>query len=116
MTSVVHFEITAANVGATAAFYTSALGLSAMPSPFIPGYTLLAGDQGPLGAVMDQKFQAQPVIIWFGVTDIEASLAKVKAAGGSQVGDINTIPNEGRVAYAADPNGTIFGLKQPERR
>ena len=116
MTTFVHFEITAADVEAIAGFYAEALGLVATPSPFLPGYALLGNAAGPLGAVMDRKFQSQSTIVWFGVEDIEASLAAIVAAGGRQAGDINAIPGQGRLAYASDPNGTIFGLKQAENR
>ncbi len=114
MTGIVHFEITADDVNAASAFYVQALGLSSSPSPFLPGYIILSEQAQAVGAVMDRKYQSQPVIIWFAVDDLDAALSRIEDAGGKQVGDINTIPGEGKVVYASAPNDTIFGLKQIE--
>jgi len=114
MARIVHFEITSADVGGTADFYARVLDWPAEPSPFVPDYTVLTGPDGTSGAVMSDRYQAQAVIAWFEVADIAAALAAVVAAGGAQAGDINRIPGQGRVVYATDPGGTVFGLKQPE--
>lgn len=114
MTRLIHVEITADDVPATAAFYASALGLESAPSPFAPNYTLLTGPEGPVGAIMQRAANGQATIAWFTVDDLDAALDSVRQNGGRQQGDITTIPGQGRVAYAADPNGTIFGLRQPE--
>jgi predicted enzyme related to lactoylglutathione lyase len=112
MTRLVHFEITSTDVDATADFYAGILAVGSEPSPFAPNYILLTGENGPIGAVMGKADQVQAVIIWFTVDDLDAVLKKVAKAGGRQMGKINTIPGQGRLAYASDPNGTIFGLKQ----
>lgn len=114
MTSLVHFEITATDPVATAGFYAQVLGMTSAPSPFVPNYLLLTGADGPMGAVMDNSYKDQKTIIWFGVTDLDATLAAIIRSGGAQAGDINSIPGQGRLVYASDPNGTIFGLKQAE--
>jgi len=114
MAKLVHLEITADTVGPIAEFYAKILGWPGEPSPFVPDYTVLDGPDGTSGAVMSNRYQAQAVIPWFEVPDIEAALAEVTAAGGAQAGEINTIPGQGRVVYATDPGGTVFGFKQPE--
>lgn len=114
MAKLVHFELTSSDSARTAAFYSSILGWEAAPSPFVPDYQLLSGPEGNKGAVMSDRYQAQPAILWFEIENLEATLAAVIDAGGSQAGTISTIPGEGRVVYATDPNGTVFGLKQPE--
>src|SRR5690554_3514449 len=112
MPDIIHFEITTDVVAETARFYAQAFGWIAEPSPFLPEYTLLAGGSGT-GAVMAKSYQKQKVIVWYAVDNIETALDAVVAAGGQRAGDINSIPGQGRVTYAADINGTIFGLKQP---
>lgn len=114
MSGVVHVEITGQNVAETAKFYEQVFGFTAEPSPFVSNYTLLSGSDGPLGAVMSRAYQTQPVIVWFSVDDIEGALDAVQAAGGSRRGSINSIPGQGRVAYAADINGTVFGIREPQ--
>lgn len=112
MARIVHVEITTDAVAGTAQFYANLFGLAAEPSPFLPDYTLLTGEDGPSTAIMARTYQDQKVIIWFEVEDIEAALAAVEAESGRRIGHVNTIPGQGRLAYAQDPNGTIFGLKQ----
>lgn len=114
MTGIVHFEITADDVNAASAFYVQALGLSSSPSPFLPGYIILSEQAQAVGAVMDRKYQSQRVIIWFAVDNLDTALSRIQHAGGKQVGDINTIPGEGKVVYASAPDGSVFGLKQAE--
>lgn len=112
MPKIVHFEMTSGDVDATARFYARVFGWTAEPSPFMPDYTLLGG--GPVtGAVMSDTYKDQKVIVWYEVDDIELALQTIVAAGGTQAGEINAIPTEGRLVYAADPGGTILGLKQP---
>lgn len=116
MTRIVHFEITAADVEATARFYSAAFGWSASPSPFVPGYQLLDLKQaeGTTGAVMEKRYQSQPAIVWFEVASIDETLAAVVRAGGRAVNDKQVLPDVGQLLYIADPAGTIFGLKQPD--
>lgn len=114
MAKLVHFELTSAEVGQASDFYATVLGWSARPSPFAPDYVLLENPDGVTGAVMSNRYQSQAVILWFEVPDLDAGLASVAAAGGRQAGEINTIPGQGRMVYASDIDGTIFGLKQPE--
>ncbi|WP_196260566.1 VOC family protein [Pelagibacterium limicola] len=114
MTKLVHFELTASDAEMTARFYSDILGWTAGPSPHVPNYMLLSGNDGATGAVMSDRYQSQPAILWFEVADIDFVLSSIAKNGGKQQGDINTIPGQGRVVYASDPNGTIFGLKQPK--
>ncbi len=114
MTKLVHFELTSADAEMTAKFYSDILGWTAEPSPFVPDYQLLTGENGATGAVMSDRYQSQPAILWFEVPDIDLALTAIAGNGGKQAGEINTIPGQGRLVYASDPNGTLFGLKQPQ--
>lgn len=112
MTKIVHIEITSGDVDATARFYSQVFGWRAEPSPLIPDYIML--DSGTVtGAVMSDTYKDQKVIAWYEVEDIDAALKAITAVQGRQLSDINTIPGQGKVVYAADINGTVFGLKQP---
>jgi predicted enzyme related to lactoylglutathione lyase len=113
MGRVVHFEVTAADVGKAKDFYRRVFGWELTTA--FEGYELAATGEGAGidGAVMARDFQAQPTIVWVEVDDIHAALDRVRQAGGSAVNEINTIPGNGHVVYARDPEGTIIGLKQP---
>lgn len=116
MGRIIHFETTSAAVPATARFYAEAFGWSDEASPFLPGYHLLDTGEGHGidGAVMSREYQQQAVILWLEVIDIHDVIARTVAAGGEQRGDVNELPGQGLVCYVADPEGTLFGLKQPE--
>lgn len=113
MAKLVHFELTSPDAARTADFYAAILGWSVAPSPFVPDYHVLTGPSRATGAVMADRYHAQPAILWFEVDDLEQSIDAIESAGGKRAGEINAIPGEGRVVYASDPNGTVFGLKQP---
>jgi predicted enzyme related to lactoylglutathione lyase len=115
MNKLVHFELTADDVTGTAKFYETVFGWTSSPTPFAQGYQLLDLGQGsPVsGAVMDKKYAAQPAILWFDVASIEDTVEVIVKAGGRQVNEKQTLPGQAHVIYVADPNGTLFGLRQP---
>jgi len=114
MPQIVHFEVTAGDVPGLAAFYGRVTGWTAEPSPFLSGYTVLAAPEGATGAVMSETYMTQKVIVWFGVASLEEAIAAVEAGGGRLAGEIATLPGQGRLVYAADPEGTVFGLREAE--
>ena len=114
MTKIVHFEITGSDSAALAAFYARQFGYETEPSPFAPDYHLLNADAGGLcGAVMARTHKTQATILWFEVADMEAAIEAIVSAGGAVAGERNTIAGQGHVQYVADPEGNLFGLKQP---
>jgi predicted enzyme related to lactoylglutathione lyase len=116
MSRLVHFELTGDDVSGLTQFYCRIFGWSGSPSPYVPDYDVidLGGGGGAItGAVMARKYQRQPAILWFEVPDLDAVVAKVSAAGGRAVNRRNTIPGLADVIYVADPEGTVFGLRQP---
>lgn len=95
-------------------FYSEQFGYQVEPSPFAPDYHVLrASHDGLSGAVKARSYKDQAMILWFQVTDIESSIEAIVAAGGAVAGELNTIPGQGHVQYAADPEGNVIGLKQP---
>lgn len=116
MTKLVHFETLATDVDALAQFYCDVFGWTTIQSEFVPDYTMLeTGDAGRGGAVVGRRYaQGQPSILWFEVDSIEGIVGKVVASGGRQVNAVQEMPGVGLLVYVADPEGTVFGLKQPE--
>lgn len=82
-------------------------------------YTMWTGSQGPLGGVMElpqeaAKMGAPPH--WMAnvtVADVDATLAKVKELGGRVYHGPENIPNIGRFAVIADPQGATLSVFQP---
>jgi predicted enzyme related to lactoylglutathione lyase len=115
MGRVVHFEVTADDVGRAADFYAKALGWRSAGSPFAEGYKMAATGEGSGidGAIIARKYQAQPTIVWVEVDDIDAAIQSVRNAGGSTVNEKSTIQGQGQVLYVRDTEGNVLGLKQP---
>lgn len=102
-------------------FYSDLFGWTStdMPTPMGVDYTqfykdgqLVAG-MGPMPSEMSAA-GAPPV--WSSyviVEDLDATLAKVAAAGGQVVMPAMDIMSEGRMAMAADPSGGVIGIWQP---
>ena len=52
--------------------------------------------------------------VYFTVTDADATVASITAAGGQVVNGPMTIPGVGTMATAHDPAGGNFSIMQPE--
>lgn len=48
-----------------------------------------------------------------GVEDVDQTIAKVKAAGGTIAMDKMAVPTVGTLAYCKDPEGNLFGIIKP---
>ena len=51
-----------------------------------------------------------------GVDDVDATVTKIKAAGGTMALPAMDIPGVGRLAYMHDTEGNIFGIIKPTMR
>lgn len=118
MSRFVHVEITADDLDRAKKFYADAFGLTGSDSgvPDMDYWLIASGapdEQGIGGAIMPRKYQTQPAIPCLSVTDIEASVEKVKAAGGTLSGKINDIPGVGKHAYFTDSENNLMSMLQP---
>jgi predicted enzyme related to lactoylglutathione lyase len=71
------------------------------------------GEIGINGAIMPRAYNAQPVVHWISVDNLDAMIDKVKASGGEIVGERQTVPGIGDTIYAHDTEGNSFGMIQP---
>jgi uncharacterized protein len=113
-------ELMSSDVEKAKAFYGAALGWSfeTVESPAGP-YTLARrpGEERPVAGLMPWPKTEPGADDWFayvGVSDVVASVAKVRAAGGMVHRDVFDVAGVGRFAIVADPNGGVVGLMQPE--
>lgn len=125
MDSVVHFEIPVDDTGRASEFYGDVFGwkIESMPDMNYAMVYTTDSDQetgrpstpGSINGGMfkrrDDSELKQPVLT-IGVDDLESALEKVLSHGGSQVGDIQEVPDMGRAAYVHDPEGNTIGLWQ----
>jgi len=116
MGRIVHFEITADDVPRARRFYEIFdWQITDAGMPGTDYWLARTGDDGMGidGAIMPRAYNAQPAIIWIGVGDLDATIARVVAAGGRIVGERQTVPGIGDTIYAKDTEGNTFGIIQP---
>jgi predicted enzyme related to lactoylglutathione lyase len=111
------YELMTTDTAAATAFYENVVGWRSQDSG-MPGmaYTLLTVGGSPVGGLMALPEEARKAggrpgwigYIWVG--DVDATAAKVKAAGGALHRPPDDIPGIGRFAVVADPHGAIFVL------
>ena len=114
-------DLATTDLKAAKAFYMGLFGWTAedVPSPQGP-YTMFSL-QGSLVAAayeMDPDTVANDIpahwASYISVADLEATLSKVTAAGGTVVQPPDDVPGSGRMAAAQDPAAAVFALWEPQ--
>jgi predicted enzyme related to lactoylglutathione lyase len=117
------FELHTADYDAAVAFYRSVFhwDTATVGDSDEFRYTIMRdpGGEGELAGIMDAASFLPAGVpaywsVYWHVDDADATLAKVKALGGSVVMDAEDTPY-GRLASAADPSGAQFKLRTPNR-
>ncbi|TFZ07226.1 VOC family protein [Ramlibacter henchirensis] len=119
-------ELMTTDIDAAKAFYTQAIGWDTQPfdGPPPPGmeeqpYTLWTAAGVPIGGLMKLPEQARSMgapphwMASIGTPNVDASVEIVKELGGQVHMAPMDVPQVGRVAVVADPQGASFGLYQP---
>jgi predicted enzyme related to lactoylglutathione lyase len=105
---------------AAIAFYTEVTGWKTQPFGEGTDYVMWVGSQGPLGGVMTLPEQAAKMGApphWMAnvqVADVDAATAQVKKLGGKVYKEPSDIPNVGRFAVIADPQGAVISVFHPK--
>ncbi len=108
---IVHIEISALDRVAGAKFYQDVFGWEFQQAPEMNYATFMS--QKDLGGGLNPVTAENPagtVTVYIGTDDIEASLAKIKAAGGKAIGTKHEIPGMGWFAFFKDPTGNTMAL------
>lgn len=112
-------ELAAPDDKAAIAFYSEQLGITqegAMPMGELGDYSFIHAGGTNIGAVMPVVMNARPGWqVYFGTDDIDAALARLKAAGGSVIQGPDQIPGGNYAVVAEDPAGARFGLSGPRK-
>jgi predicted enzyme related to lactoylglutathione lyase len=112
MPRVIHFEIPAEDPEKIVKFYSDVFGWKIEKwgkEPYWLVDTKKGEEQGIGGAIYKKDWMTTTVNT-VGVDNVEKCLEKIKKAGGKVVREPVDIPNVGRLATAADPEGTLFGV------
>ncbi|MEK7552609.1 MAG: VOC family protein [Patescibacteria group bacterium] len=127
MDKVQHFELPADDLARARKFYENTFGWHTAEWPMPDGGVYIGVHTGPTdeknmvkesgfinGGMFKrgEGFAAKGVVITPVVPNINATIEKVKAAGGQVVAEPKTIPNMGIYAYIQDTEGNVIGLWQ----
>ena len=109
---IVHIELSTSNHKQSADFYSKIFGWETQHDEQM-NYTMWGTGEGQLGGGFNQVTEEMPagtVIVYIGADDIDASLAKIEAHGGTKVMPKTEIPGFGWFALFNDPSGNMVGL------
>lgn len=114
--SFIWYELLTADAAKAKAFYDHVVGwtIDAEPAPGNMDYRMIGAPDGFAGGVMALNQDmisggAKPTWLgYFGVDDVDASVAGITADGGQVHLPPTDIPNVGRIAMVADPQGIPF--------
>jgi hypothetical protein len=113
-----HFEFATDDREKTAAFYCAVFGWKVEKWEGPDDYWLVTtGDEstpGLNGGLMQAGGDFSGTVNTVGVEDIDATLAKVKANGGTVIFEKSPVPGVGQLAYFKDNCGIVVGLFQPD--
>jgi predicted enzyme related to lactoylglutathione lyase len=116
---LVWYELLTTDPKAAVAFYTEVVGWKTQPFDQDPDYTMWVGSQGPLGGVarLPEPAKAMGAPPYWQVNvivpNVNESIEKVQALGG-KVYHVETVPNVGKLAVIADPQGAVLALFTPQ--
>ncbi|HEX5145512.1 MAG TPA: VOC family protein [Conexibacter sp.] len=122
MGRVVHFEIHADDPERAAAFYRGVFGWQIAKWDGAAEYWLVTtgdpGERGIDGAILRRPVPvagmgANAFVCTAQVDDVSATLAQALASGGELAMAEMDVPGVGRLAYARDTEGNVFGMLQP---
>lgn len=114
MSRIVHFELPAEDTARARAFYGSLFGwqFQAWEGPIEYHMTEAGGEPG--GAIYPRQADERGPVVYFGVDDIDASLARVAELGGAVEQGKQPIPGIGWYAHCRDTEGNPFSLFQSD--
>ncbi len=111
---IVHWELIVSDVAKASEFYSKVFDWKIEENPAFPGYPMVDPGKEPQGAMMAKPETAPgyTINIYFGVEDLEQTLASAAALGATVL--VQPMPIEGVGAWAmfADPDGIPVGLFQ----
>jgi predicted enzyme related to lactoylglutathione lyase len=91
-------------------FYGKVLGWKKQAWDQDPSYEMFAAPSGPIGGTVDARAVTPHWLPYIGTTDVDATLETATGLGARVVSAPEALPNGGRYATLADPQGATFGI------
>jgi predicted enzyme related to lactoylglutathione lyase len=120
--SFIWYELITPDPEGAKAFYDAVIGwnIDAKPAPGPVEYRMIGrsdgGNAGGLLRLTDEMKQHGAKPTWLGyiaVDDVDASVSSIEKDGGKALMPANDIPDVGRIAMVADPQGVPFYVMKP---
>lgn len=110
--AIVHIEFSANDPDSAGKFYSELFGWKTTSHPEMNYTTFSDGDRpgGGFAKVDGAMTHAGSVLVYISTDDIDATLAKIEAAGGKTAVPKTPIPGMGFFAVFTDPTGNRVGL------
>ena len=111
-------DLASADLAASASFYSSLFGWNAVDQGADAGHYRIFDKGGvPVAGAGPIMMEGQPPAwtTYISVTDADATIAKVKAAGGTVFVEPMDVLDVGRMAVFADPTGAAAAVWQPRQ-
>jgi len=109
-------ELLTTDTAAAAAFYPKVVPWRTQPSN-MPGYTIWMSAQAQVGGLMALPSEAGDSpphwLVYIGTPNVDATCSQAQGLGARVVKPPGDIPNVGRFAVLADPQGATFALFTP---
>jgi hypothetical protein len=91
-------------------FYGKTLGWKKSPWDKDPSYVMFTANSGPVGGSMEDRTQTPHWLTYIGTPDVDATVATAVGLGAQVLSPPDGLPNGGRYAALADPQGAVFGV------
>ena len=118
MPRVAHFEIPADDPERAVKFYQNVFGWKADKWAGPMEYWLVktgeSKEPGIDGGIVKRGGMTGVTTNTVNVTDLDASIKKIEAAGGKVVAPRMSVPGVGYMAYCKDTEGNVFGIMQAD--
>lgn len=108
-------ELMAPDPAAAVAFYGKVVGWTAEPYPGNPDYTLLKYGKPGMGGILKHE-TPRMWMCYIGTPNVDVTAREAVQLGGSVIKPADDIPNVGRFAILADPQGAMFIAFKPNPR
>jgi predicted enzyme related to lactoylglutathione lyase len=112
-------DVSSPDIDSAVTFYGGLFGWGEfrVPDPEAHGYTMFQQGEHAVAAVMTTQ-EGGPPPMWstyFSTEDVDASVAKIRGAGGVVLMEPFDVMEAGRMAVAQDPTGAVFHVWQPKQ-
>ena len=103
-------ELITPNAAGAHEFYSKAVGWKQQAWDHNKSYSMFAASTGPLGAAVENRSAVPHWLAYVGVPSVDAAVATAVRLGAKVVTPATDVPNAGRHATLADPQGGVFAV------